>query len=514
MLNKLFKSTAVVSFFTFLSRISGLVRDILIANIFGSKDAADAFFIAFKIPNFFRALFAEGAFTHAFVPLLAENKKSGHSDLIDYIANIAGVISLILLAMIAVLIIFPDLLVYILANGFVSNTEKYDLTVQLFQITIGYLFFISLAALFASVLHAHDQFVLPAASPILLNLSFIGFAYNAFYFTPPIMALAVACIVGGVVQLLMQLWGVYRLGLLPKPVFHFRNQRIKEFFKLMVPGIYGVSIMQINTIVDTLIATYLVAGSVSWYYYANRLVALPVGVFGIAIATIVLAKLSMLRAHDQQAEFKKTFAYGVKFISVIGLPATFALVIIAKPLIDTIYRHGAITAFDVAMIQYCLIALTIGLMGFMLLKVLTAVFYSHKDIKTPVRIATYCVVINIALNLAFAIPMHIYWQIGHVGLAIASSLSVLINCLLLLRTILKRNWYRCNIKRLVSFYLRIGFNVAVMSVVLLFFVEMVGDLTDFTILQRILALAIMVVAGFISYAGLSYCNLWRPKLLN
>ena len=493
-----------------LSRIAGLVRDITIATIFGSKDVADAFFVAFKIPNLFRTIFGEGAFSQAFVPLLADAKKISNLELSIFVARISGLLASILIIFVGAIVLFPDLLTSIVAYGYIDNQAKYDLTKELLQITIIYLFFVALAGLYGSVLNTYNKFLLPAASPILLNLSFILFAANYLYFDPHIKALAYATFSGGALQLCMQLYGVARLGLLKLPRITFKDDRTREFFRLIVPGLYGVSIMQINVLIDTIIATFLVAGSVSWYYYSNRLVLLPVGVFGVAIATVVMPKLSMLRVDNNSQQFAKTIAWSIKFVLSIGLPATVALLIINKQLITTIFGHGAITEFDISMISWCMLALTIGLLGFMLLKVFSSIFYSHKDIKTPVKIATICLLLNIVLNFALALPLHYHYGIGHVGLALATSVTAIFNNILLLRLVIKKGWYQLVFSRVFNFMARLLIATSAMAVVLLLVTNnYFTDFYDYSAMQRVAYLAIFVVLGLLTFGIFYYLLIWR-----
>ncbi len=333
MAEKLFRSTAIVSIMTFLSRILGFVRDIVIARLFGAGLGADVFFVAFKIPNFLRRLFAEGAFSQAFIPVLAEYRERGDKDLKDLIANTSGTLAGILFIITALGVITAPILVMIFAPGFIDNQHKLNLAGDLLTITFPYLFFISLTALAGSILNSFGKFAVPAFTPVFLNLSLIA---CAIFLSPqleePVTALAWGVFLGGVVQLIFQIPFLINIKQLPKPRWGWKNEGVQKILKLMLPAMFGVSVSQINLLLDTLLASFLVTGSISWLYYSDRLVEFPLGIVGIALATGILPSLSKKNAAASKAEFSHTIDCALRWVFIIGTPAAIGLIWLAEPL--------------------------------------------------------------------------------------------------------------------------------------------------------------------------------------
>lgn len=455
----LLKSSAVVGAMTMLSRVLGLIRDIVIAGFIGATANADAFFVAFKIPNFLRRLFAEGAFSQAFVPVLAEYRERGSAAAVrDLLDRIAGVLGGSLLALTTLVILAAPLVTAVFAPGFVSDPVKYALTTEMIRVTFPYLFLISMTGFCGAVLNSYGRFAVPAFTPVLLNLSLISAALLAApLFERPVFALAWGVMLAGVVQLLFQLPFLYKLELVPRPRWDTKDPGVRQVLMLMVPALFGVSVSQINLLLDTVLASFLPTGSVSWLYYSDRLTELPLGVFGIAIATVILPRLSSLRAGDDADRFSETLDWAMRAVLLIGLPSAVALVMLAQPILTTLFQYGALGAEDVRMASFSLQAYSLGLLAFMLVKILAPGFYARKDMATPVRIGIVAMVANMIMNLALVLPLYMYWDIGHVGLALATSLAAWLNAGLLLRG-LKRDdilrfqpgWLRFMARLLVS----------------------------------------------------------------
>lgn len=440
----LLRSSALVGAMTTLSRVLGLLRDIAVAAAFGAGPAADAFFIAFKIPNFLRRLFAEGAFSQAFVPVLADYKAAGSTAatkaLVDRVAGMLGG-SLLLVTLLAVLA--APLVAAVFAPGFVSQPDKFELTAELIRITFPYLMLISMTGFCGAILNSYGRFAVPAFTPIFLNLSLIFAALvAAAWFEQPVFALAWGVLLAGVVQLLFQIPSLYRLDLVPRPVWDTGDPGVRRILVLMVPALFGVSVSQINLLLDTVLASFLPTGSVSWLYYSDRLAELPLGIFGIAIATVILPNLSAHRAAARDSDFSVTLDWALRMVLLIGVPSAAALILLAEPILITLFQNGALTHGDVQMSALSLRAYSLGLVAFMLVKILAPGYYARKDTKTPVKIGIVAMVANMFMNLAFVLPLMYLWNIGHLGLALATSLAAYLNAGLLLRGLLRREVYR------------------------------------------------------------------------
>ena len=431
----LLRTSAVVGAMTMLSRILGLVRDIVIAGFVGATANADAFFVAFKLPNFLRRLFAEGAFAQAFVPVLADYKEQGSVTAVkELIDRVAGVLGGTLIIITGLIILAAPLVTAVFAPGFVSQPEKYQLTSEMIRITFPYLVLISMTGFCGAILNSYGRFAVPAFTPVFLNLSLIVAAtVMAPYFDEPVFALAWGVFLAGVIQLLFQLPSLYKLDLVPRPVWDTRNEGVRRILKLMVPALFGVSVSQINLMLDTILASFLPTGSVSWLYYSDRLTELPLGVFGIAIATVILPNLSAHNAAARRERFATTLDWAVRSVLLIAVPAALALLLLAEPILITLFQYGALSPRDVSMASYSLQAYSLGLGAFMLIKVLAPGYYARQDMMTPVAIGIKAMVANMVLNLAFVLPLMYYLNMGHVGLALATSAAAYLNAGLLFR---------------------------------------------------------------------------------
>lgn len=425
----LLRSSGLVGMMTMLSRVLGLVRDMVIARYFGAGAGADAFFVAFKIPNFLRRLFAEGAFSQAFVPVLSSYRQNSSSSDVKQLVNaVAGSLGLVLLGITLIAMLGAPLLTAVFAPGFLDDDVKFALTSDMLRITFPYLLMISLTAFAGGILNSYDRFAVPAFTPVLLNLAMIGAAvYLAPLMSEPIMALAWGVFIAGALQLFFQLPFLMRLGLMPRPRVDYRHEGVSRILKLMVPALFGVSVSQINLLLDTVLASFLQTGSVSWLYYSDRLSELPLGVFGIAIATVILPSLSRKHAAASNDQFAATLDWAVRAVLLIGVPAALALALLAEPLIATLFHYGEVTDRDVAMSAQSLRAYSAGLLAFMVIKVLAPGFFARQDTRTPVKIGIIAMVANMVFNLVLIVPL------AHAGLALATSLSAWLNAVLLWR---------------------------------------------------------------------------------
>lgn len=501
---KLLRSSSIVGLMTMLSRVLGLARDIVLANIFGT-DKTDTFFVAFKIPNFLRRLFAEGAFSVAFVPVLSEYKtqkpKAAVKELVDQVAGSLGAILLLIASLGS---ICSPLLAMIFAPGFLSIPEKFDLTSDMLRITFPYLFLISMTAFSGGILNTYGRFAIPAFTPVLLNISLISCAvWLVPVMDEPIMALAWGVAIAGAVQLAFQVPFLAQIGLVPKPRLGFKHEGVKRIMTLMVPALFGVSVSQINLLLDTLLASFLQQGSVSWLYYADRLAELPLGVFGIAIASVILPSLSQKHASSSPEQFSATLDWALRMVLLLGLPAALALIIIAEPVLTTLFYSNKVTEFDIAMSAASLKAYGFGLVAFMLIKVLATGFYSRQDTKTPVKIGIIAMVANMVFNL-----MLVFW-LDHVGLALATMLSAYVNMGLLLRGLLKQGAYRVGQGWSVFGLRLILANAALVGLLLL--LPDAQQWFEWSTWQRIGVLGLVVASGLLVYAAVLFALGLRPR---
>ncbi len=422
----------VVSSMTFLSRISGLIRDIAFSYVFGASQLADIFFVAFRVPNFFRRLFAEGAFNQAFIPVLIEFKVKGREELRYFLSSVSGLFGFVLFVFVLIGVIGAEQLVLLFAPGFVSDAEKFDQTTELVRIMFPYIGFISLTAYASGVLNAHDRFAIPALTPVLLNLCLISgsllWIADFFESLNAVVVLSWSVVLAGIVQLGFQLPALKSLGLLVRPNLDHRHPGIKEVGTLIIPAVLAASVGQINALVNTMIASNLVAGSISWLYYADRLLELPVGMVAIALSTVMLPHLSRLSLSGATNDFDRLMNWGVLMGMGLGVPAGVGLYFLSVPLIATLFMSfegGAMTSHDVVMASRALEMFAIALPGFVLVRVLSSGFFSCKNTRQPFRYASVAVVVNLVGSLLT------YRWLGHIGLALSTALSAWTNVLLL-----------------------------------------------------------------------------------
>lgn len=506
---------------TLVSRVLGLVRDMVLARLFGADAAMDAFFVAFKIPNFLRRLFAEGAFSQAFVPIIAEYREQQSPEAVRMlVSRVAGSLLGILSALTLFGVLASPVLVMIFAPGFLHRDPvQFALAADLLRITFPYLLFISLVAFAAGILNTYGRFAAASFSPVWLNVVLIGAALLvAPRLEQPVFALAGGVFVAGAVQLLFLLPSLKRLGFLHRPRWGLHDEGVRRIMKLMLPGIFGSSVAQINLLLDTLIASFLVAGSVSWLYYSDRLVEFPLGVFAIALSTVILPSLSRSHANGSREEFCRTLDWALRTVMLIGVPATLGLMLLARPMLATLFGYGDFTANDVAMSGLSLMAFGAGLPGFMLIKVLAPAYYSRKDVRTPVRIAVIAMFTNMLLNIGLVVPMVILGIPGpHAGLALATALAAWVNAWQLYRTLGKRDvftpqpgWLRL--------WLQLALAGTVLTALLLWGVPALEVWLQWSAAERGWQLLLWVLVGAAGYlltlrvTGVRLSSLWQHEV--
>lgn len=426
----LLRALTTVSGMTLLSRILGFVRDFVIARAFGAGLATDAFFVAFKLPNMLRRLFAEGAFSQAFVPILAEYKNQrGEAETQTLINRVATLLTLVLLGVSALGVVLAPVLVYLSAPGFAASPQKFELTVALTRLTFPYILFMSLVALAGGILNTWSRFAIPAFTPVLLNLSFIGMALLAApHFAEPAFALGWAVFLGGALQLALQVPALARIDMLPRPSAigaAWRDEGVRRVLTLMAPAILGVSVSQISLLINSIFASFLKTGSVSWLYYADRLMEFPSGLLGAALGTILLPSLAKLHSQNRGAEYSSLLDWGLRLTLLLALPAALGLALAGVPMIAMLFHYGAFTETDVTATYHALLAYSVGLTALILIKVLAPGFYAQQNVRTPVKIALLSLTITQVLNLALIGPL------GHAGLALSISVAAMVNAFLL-----------------------------------------------------------------------------------
>jgi putative peptidoglycan lipid II flippase len=426
---------------TLLSRVFGLLRDITLATVFGASGGTDAFLVAFKIPNFMRRLFGEGAFSLAFVPVFSEYKeKHDKAALKDLVNHVAGMLGSFLLVLSLLGMVFAPAVVYIFAPGFTGDAEQMQLTADLLRITFPYIFFIALVAFAGGILNSYQQFAIPAFTPVLLNLCLIA---SVFFLTPyfdePLMGLAWGVAFAGFAQLLIQFPSLIKLGLMPAPKLKRGHQGIKKIIRLMMPAIFGSSVAQINLLLDTVIASFLITGSITWLYYSDRLLEFPLGVLGIAIATVILPTLSQQHARDSAEQFNETLNWALRLVTLITIPACVGLFILSAPILASLFEYGKFSASDTYFSSLSLMAYMLGLPAMITIKILAPGYYARQDTRTPVRIGIIAMLSNMIMNIAFVVPLVMLdYEAPHIGLALATSLSAYINAMLLYKGLRKK----------------------------------------------------------------------------
>ncbi|MDN3699570.1 murein biosynthesis integral membrane protein MurJ [Vibrio genomosp. F6] len=501
MSKRLLKSGLIVSAMTFISRVLGLVRDVVVANLMGAGASADVFFFANKIPNFLRRLFAEGAFSQAFVPVLTEYHASGDKDKTrELIARASGTLGVIVTIVTLIGVLGSGVVTAMFGAGWFidwlndgPDAGKFELASFMLKITFPYLWFITFVALSGAILNTLGKFAVSSFTPVFLNVMIIGCAlFLAPNLEQPEIGLAIGVFLGGLVQFLFQLPFLIKAGMLVKPQWGWHDPGVVKIRTLMIPALFGVSVSQINLLFDTFIASFLATGSISWLYYSDRLLEFPLGLFGIAIATVILPALSRKHVDAQSEGFSHTMDWGVRMVTLLGVPAMLGLMVLAKPMLMVLFMRGEFSPHDVQQASLSLLAYASGLLNFMLIKVLAPGYYSRQDTKTPVKYGIIAMVTNMVFNAIFA---SLY---GYVGLAMATALSAFVNMALLYRGLHIQGVYRLT-KRTLLFVARLMVAGGVMVATVIWLLDDMSLWLTWNFSQRVLTLVYLIAAGAGSY---------------
>ncbi|MBT0113764.1 murein biosynthesis integral membrane protein MurJ [Vibrio alginolyticus] len=501
MSKRLLKSGMIVSAMTFISRVLGLVRDVVVANLMGAGASADVFFFANKIPNFLRRLFAEGAFSQAFVPVLTESHAQGDMDKTrELIARAAGTLGMIVSIVTILGVLGSGVVTALFGFGWFLDwmhggpaAEKFELASVMLKITFPYLWFITFVALSGAILNTLGKFAVSSFTPVFLNVMII---LAAWFISPqmsqPEIGLAIGVFLGGLVQFLFQIPFLIKAGVMVKPKWGWREPGVVKIRTLMIPALFGVSVSQINLLFDTFIASFLQTGSISWLYYSDRLLEFPLGLFGIAIATVILPALSRKHVDAQNEGFAQTMDWGVRMVILLGLPAMLGLMVLAKPMLMVLFMRGEFSPQDVHQASLSLFAYASGLLNFMLIKVLAPGYYSRQDTKTPVKYGIIAMVTNMVFNAIFA------YFYGYVGLAIATALSAFVNMALLYRGLHIAEVYQIT-KRTVFFIIRLAIAGAAMVAAILWQLEDMSVWLGWSFAHRSAVLGMLIGLGAVVY---------------
>lgn len=495
--SRLLKSTGVVGLMTLLSRVLGFVRDVLFASFFGAGAAMDVFLLALKIPNFGRRVFAEGALSQAFVPVFAEVKANGtHEDVRQLFDVVAGTLGTVLALVTLIGCLGAPLLVWVFAPGIAADPARHELATELLRWTFPYLMLISLTALAGAVLNSFGRFAVPAFTPVILNICLIG---TVFVDAESVRVLAIGVFIAGIVQLLFQLPWLGRLHLWPRPRWGGKDLRVRRIVKLMAPIVFGSSVAQISLLLDTVIASMLFAGSLSWLYYADRLMEFPLGIFSIAVATVILPSLSAQHVAQSTARFSQTLDWALRVLLLLGVPATAGLILLAGPLVSTLFLHGQFSLRDLDMTRWALMAYAFAFLGISLVKVLVPAFYARQQTGIPVRYGVISLVLGMVTSLCLVgLGLWFEWTAPHVALACATSASSLLNAGLLYRR-LRRDGVYVPGPGWGVYLARLGIALATMVVVVWFLAGSLESWTTVRLHERMVRLAVLVAASVASY---------------
>lgn len=509
------RHTTTVGSLTLLSRVTGVMRDMAYMITFGAGPLMDAFLVAFKIPNFLRRLTAEGAFSQAFVPVISEYRiQRSHEEVRSLMAGVMGVFGAVLFVVTAVGVIAAPVLTLLFAPGWSDGDTRFDLTADMLRFTFPYVFFISLVALGSGALNSYGRFAVPALNQTLLNVVMIlTAAVIAPQFGRPGLVMAIGVFVAGLLQLVAQFPALRALGLLPRPRLDRAHEGVRRIGRLMLPGIFGSSVAQVSLLLDTIIASFLMVGSVSWLYSADRLVEFPMGVFSIALATVILPGLSSHHAEKSPEKFNATLDWALRLTFTIVAPASAGLLMLAGPMIATIFGYGAFTTRDVLMCSYALMAYSVGLMGFSLVKVLAPGYFARQDTRTPVKVGLIALSFNMLFNVSVVVPAFLSgFPVPHVLLAVSTGLSALINAALLLRGLRREGIFTASDEwsRLLP---RVVLATAVMSAFLWWLSGEWEAWTAWPAVRRAATLALAVGSGAAVYFGVLWLSGLRPREL-
>lgn len=507
----LVRSGSIVGLMTLLSRILGFVRDQVLAIVFGAGSTTDVFLVAFKIPNFLRRLFAEGAFAQAFVPVFTEYKETrSHAALLDLAAHVSGTLIIVLLIISTAGVMSSPLLIMLFAPGFIDEPERFELATHMLRITFPYLFFVSLLAYAGSMLNTFGKFAIPSFTPVLLNICMIGAALLISpHFDIPIVALAWGVFAAGVAQLALQLPFLQSIGLLPRPRWGWKHSGVRRILKLMAPAVLGSSVAQINLLLDTVIASFLTVGSLSWLYYSDRLMEFPLGLLGVTIGTVILPRLSREHAASTPEDFRRTIDWAIRLIVVLGLPAALGLIFLAFAMLMTLFGYGEFKSSDATMASYSLIAYSAGLPAFLLIKIFAPAFFARQNTKTPVRIGIVALVSNMGYNLLFVLPMiWLDFIAPHTGLALASSVAAWQQAFMLYRELGRQGIYQFS-KELSRFTLKVM--PALFALAATLWLVQGANWQQLDATERLLNLLVIIASGGALYAGILWVCGIRPR---
>jgi len=506
MSRSLLKSVSLVSLMTFISRILGFARDLIAAQIFGVGPSVDAFYIAFKIPNFMRNLFAEGSFSQAFVPVLSDyQQKNSKSEVLLFISHMFGLLSMILLIITILGVWRAHNLIDIFSPGL--DPYRYQLATEMLRITFPYLMLISLTAFAGSILNSYGKFGTPSFTPALLNVCLIITALGcAEYFAVPVESQAIGVLIAGFIQLFFQLCALYRIGFLVRPKINWQDQGVFRVLKLIVPALFGASMGQLSILISTILASFLVTGSISWLYYSERLAYFPLGIFGVALTTVILPHLSRQHAKKSEHEFSKALTWGVQWNLIIGMPASIAMLLLSGPLIVSLFQYGKFSVHDVIMTQKSVITYAIGLQAFMLNKILSSAFYARQDIRTPVKISTLSLGANIILSVILV------WPFAHAGLALATSLASWMSVLALGFILYKNNIFIVHFKDWKKFLIQLVCANGILAVFLWLTSQELITWIHWSWQQRLLHISVLVISSCVVYIFYFWITKSLPKL--
>ncbi|MBB5019774.1 putative peptidoglycan lipid II flippase [Chitinivorax tropicus] len=504
----LLKALTTVSGMTLVSRILGFLREAIISHAFGASAATDAFFTAFKLPNLLRRIFAEGAFSQAFVPVLAEYKtQKTEAETQQLVAKVTGTLALALFVVTALGILAAPTVIYLTAPGFAKNADKFSLACDMLRVTFPYILLISLSSLAGSVLNTYNKFSIPAFTPTLLNISLILFSlWLAPYFDPPAMALAWGVFAGGVAQLFFQLPYLRKIGMLTWPRLGLKDEAVMRILKKMGPAVLGVSVAQVSLIINTMLASLLPDGSISWMNYADRLMEFPTGVLGVALGTILLPSLSKHHAANNAVEYSRLLDWGLRLCLLLSVPATCALAVLSEPLIGTLFVHGKFTTHDMLMTQRALVAYAVGLLGLISIKILAPGFYARGDTKTPVRIGMITLGLTQLMNVVFMFIL----PLQHAGLALSIGIASCFNAGMLYIRSRQQGFYQPQ-AGWIKFLLQVVVASVVMSVLCHFAAQQFGGWTSAPALTRAGYLTATVLLGAASYFAMLLAMGVRPR---
>ncbi len=512
---RLLRSTSVVSAMTLLSRILGLVRDVVFARYFGARIVMDAFLVANRIPNMLRRFFAEGAFSQGFVPVMASfREKHDHDEARELVDSVAGTLGPILFLITLVGVIAAPILVTIVAPGFIGADGRFDLATAMLRFTFPYLFFVSLTAFAGGILNTYGRFGVPAFTPVILNVVLIAAAlWLAPKLAEPGMALAYAVFAAGLIQLLFQIPFLSRIHALPRPRWQPGHPGVKRITKLMLPAIFGSSVAQINVLLGGIIASLLGVGKISLLYFSDRLMEFPLGLFGIALATVTLPYLSRQHANDSRREFAETVDWSMKLVLLIAVPAAVGLIILAEPLVATIFYGGEFTVFDLRMTALALQAFALGLIGFSYVKILAPAYFARENTRTPVRIGLIALTVNFVLSVALAYGLtQAGYEGTHAGLALAISVSAILNAWLLYRG-LRRDGVVTHSPGWRLLFMQVAAAIFVMALCLVTMGRPLDWWTTANVMDRSVWLVVSVAAGIAVYFSVLLVLGLRPANL-